>query len=110
LGSTPDAITARWHRQKEVFDAIAWTTPKSLYQLAEQGDRDSGVYMVTNVQERSAKGSALAEIRSESTARLASMPVLAQFLHDRGVSSMQYMQLLEEQAQTGQSLVVIDAR
>jgi hypothetical protein len=110
LGSPPKDITERWLEQKEVFDAIAWTTPKSLYQLAEQGDRDNGVYMVTSAQERSAKVSALAEIRSESIARLASLPVLAQFLHDHGVSSMQYMQLLEEQAQTGQSLVVIDAR
>jgi hypothetical protein len=110
LGSTPDAITARWGEQRKVFDAIAWTTPKSLYQLAEQGDRDSGVYLVTSAQGRSDKVKALAEIRSESTARLASMPVLAQFLHDHDVSSLQYMQMLEEQAQAGQSLVGIAAR
>jgi hypothetical protein len=110
LGSSPNEVTDSWLRQKEVFKRIAWTTPKSLYQLAEQGDRDSGVYLVTSAQDRSDKVKALAEIRSESTARLASMPVLAQFLHDRDVSSLQYMHMLEEQAQTGQSLVVIAAR
>lgn len=110
LGSTPDAITARWGEQRKVFDAIAWTTPKSLYQLAEQGDRDSGVYMVTSAQERSDKVKALAAIRSESTARLASMPALAQFLHDREVSVPHYMQLLDEQAKAGQSLIVVTER
>lgn len=109
LGSTSDAITARLGEQRKVFDAIALTTPKSLYQLAEQGDRDSGVYLVTSAQDRSDKVKALAEIRSESTDRLASMPVLAKFLHDRDVSSLRYMQMLEVQAQTGQSLVVIAA-
>jgi hypothetical protein len=110
LGSSPKAIAERWLKQKEVFNAIAWTTPKSLYQLAEQGDRDSGVYMVVHPQERSDKVSALSDIRNESIARLASLPVLAQFLCDRGVSGEHYLQLLEEQAHTGQSLVVICPR
>ena len=110
LGSTPAAISARWGAQRKVFDAIAWTTPTSLYQLAERGDHDSGVWLVTTAKERSDKVKALAEIRTESTARLASMPALAQFLHDRDVSGLHYMQLLEEQGKAGQNLVVIAAR
>ncbi len=110
FGSTPDLISRRWGEQRKVFDAIAWSTPKSLYQFAEQGDRDSGVWFVTTAQERSNKVTALSEIRKESTARLASMPALALFLHDRDVSNMHYMQLLEEQAKAGQNLVVVTSR
>ena len=110
LGSTPDAITARWGEQHKVFDAIAWTSPKSLYQLAEQGDRDNDVHMVTSAQERSDKVKTLAEIRAESTARLASLPALAQFLHERDVSVPHYMQLLEEESKAGHCLVVVTAR
>lgn len=110
LGSTPAAITVCWQHQKEVIDAIAWKTPKSLYQLAEQGDRDTGVYMVTSAKDRVAKVKAISDIRTESTARLASVPALATFLFDRNVSSRDYMQLLDDQGKSGRDLVVISGQ
>jgi hypothetical protein len=110
LGSEPRVISERWRYQREVFDGIAWRTAETLYQLAEQGDRDAGVFMVTDAQERRAKVKAITNIRTESTARLASVPALVEFLHDRDVTVTEYIGLLEEQQRAGENLIVIDAR
>lgn len=110
LAGDPRVITERWRHQNTVFDAIAWQTPQSLYQLAEQADRNAGVFMVTSPDERRAKVKMLADIRFESMARLASVPALAGFLHERGVTVEEYIRLIEERGQTGEPLVVVDAR
>ena len=110
LGGDPRVLTTRWHHQQDVINAIAWRDRESLYELAEQGDRDAGVLMVTAPALRLAKVQQVDEIRAESTARLGSLPVLATFLAEREVSAPQYFQLLDEQEGAGEPLVVIDAR
>jgi hypothetical protein len=111
LSGDPRVITERWRHQKDIFDAIAWSTPKSLYHLAAQGDRDAGVDMVTNPGERGSKVAMLANIRTESTARLASLPELAGFIHERGISAETYLDSIEERSRTtGEPLVIVDAR
>lgn len=110
LGGDSRLIAERWRHQNDVFDAIAWRTPQSLYQFAEQGDRDAGVFMVTRPEERRSKVMMLVDIRSESLARLASLPVLAGFLQERDVPVAEYIRLLEERGQTGEPLVIVNAR
>jgi hypothetical protein len=110
LDGDPWVIAERWRHQNDVFDAIAWQTPQSLYQLAEQGDRDDGVFMVTSPEERRAKVMMLVDIRNESMARLASVPALVGFLHEQGVTTAEYIRSMEEISQTGESLVIVDAR
>ena len=110
LGGDPRVIANRWRDQNDVFNAIAWRDGESLYQLTEQGDRDAGVFMVTSPAERRARVEQVEAIWTESTARLASVPALASFLSDREVSVPHYLQLLEDQEQTGEPLVVLDAR
>jgi hypothetical protein len=110
LGGDPRVINERWKHQKIVFDTIAWQTPQSLYQLTEQGDRDAGVYMVTSPKERLAKVGMLADIRTESMGRLASLPLLASFLHERNITAVEYLQIIDEQEKSGKDIVFIDAR
>jgi hypothetical protein len=110
LGGDPRVITERWRHQNDVFDAIAWSTPQSLYQLAEQGDRDAGVFLVTSATERQSKVAMLGDIRAESKARLASLPELASFLNNRGVSTLEYIRTIEDRSTSGEPLLVVDAR
>ena len=110
LGSEPHILVTRWQHQREIFDAVAWQDCESLYELTEQGDRDAGVFMVTAPAVRLAKVQQVDEIRTESTARLASLPALASYISERGVSVPHYLQLLKEQEAAGEPLVVIDAR
>lgn len=110
LGGDPRVMANRWHNQQEAFNAIAWQDRASLYELIEQGDRDSGVFMVTPPSARLAKVEQVNEIRAESTARLASVPALATFLAEKDISASQYLQLLSAQEGAGEPLVVIDAR
>lgn len=110
LGGDPRVITERWRHQNDVFDAIAWRTPQSLYQLTEQGDRDAGVFMVTSPEERRSKVMMLSDVRTESMERLASVPALAGFLQEREVTPMEYIRSLEDRTLTGEPLVVIDVR
>lgn len=86
---------------------MAWRSRESLFQLTEQGDRDAGVFMVTSPEERRAKVHAIDDIHTESMARLASIPTLAAFLQERGVTASEYLQLLEEKERTGAPLLVI---
>ena len=109
LGGDPRILTSRWQHQQDVFNAIAWRDRESLYELTEQGDRDAGVFMVTAPGVRLAVVRQIDEVRTESTARLASIPALATFLAQQGVSAPHYFQLLKEQ-EVAQPLVVIDAR
>jgi hypothetical protein len=110
LNEDPCVITERWRLQNSVFDAIAWQEPKSLYQLVEQGDRDTGVYMVTNPKVREEKVKMLSDIRTESKARLASVPALADFLKKRDVTAVEYIRSLKELGQGGEPLVILDTR
>ncbi len=110
LGGDPRVLASRWQHQNDVFNAIAWREREDLYQLTEQGDRDLGVFMITPPAERRAKVEQIDEIWTESTARLASVPALASYISERGVSVPHYLQLLKDQEGAGEPLVVIDAR
>lgn len=103
-------VDERWRVQKQSLDNVAWRSAGALYELAEQGDRDAGVYLVTTAADRRAKVSAFADIREESVARLGSRPELASFLRTRGLSGMDYLQLLRDQTTDDTPLVAIDTR
>lgn len=107
LNEDPAVIAQRWQHQKLIFDAMAWRSRESLYQLTEQGDRDANVFMVTTAEERRAKVIAVEEIRSESISRLASFPTLAQFLHEEGVTAAEYIRLVEDGERTEEPLVIV---
>ena len=110
LAADPRVIERRWRNQNDAFNSIAWRDRESLYQLTEQADRDSGVFLVTSPGERRARVEQIAKIWTESKARLASLPALSSFLADRDVSVPHYLQLIEEREQNGEPLVIVDAR
>jgi hypothetical protein len=103
-------LEERWRLQQESLNSVAWRSPEALYELAEQGDRDNGVFLVTVPADRQSKVLALTEIRRESIERLASLPALATFLDDRGVRNEAYVRLLQAKALTeGGPLIAVDA-
>jgi hypothetical protein len=86
-------------------------SPRDLYGLAEQGDRAAHTDLVITAEDRQKRVAAVAEIRAESQARLASVPALAGHLHEQGVSVADYTRLVEERGtQSEAPLVVLDAR
>ncbi|MEP6482570.1 MAG: hypothetical protein ABJA94_11245 [Rhodoglobus sp.] len=110
LDGEMSVVDERWRVQQQSLDSVAWRSAGALYELAEQGDRDAGVYLVTTAAERRAKVSAVADVRQESVARLGSLPELASFLRARGLSGIDYLQLLREKSADDTPLVAIDTR
>lgn len=109
LGDDQSVISERWRLQQQTLNTVAWRSRENLYELAEQGDRDAGVYLVTSAADRRARVSALADVREESMARLASLPELASFLGGRGISAVDYLRLLRERGVNDTPLLAIDA-
>jgi DNA-binding helix-hairpin-helix protein with protein kinase domain len=93
-----------------LLEKVAWRTPAELYDLAEQGDRDAKVWMVTPAADRRAKVEALTQVRRESVERLASVAPLATLLEGRGVGADAYVRELQQRSNGSEPLVVIDAR
>lgn len=90
-------LQARWCLQKKVFDQVAWKDAGDLYAKLEEADQRQRVDLVTPAEERKAKVRALVETRRESMARLESLPLLAEVLGRRGVSTTEYLAAIETQ-------------
>jgi hypothetical protein len=110
LSGSAQLIENRWNLQRELLENVAWRTPAELYELAEQGDHDAGVWMVTPAAARRAKVEALTQVRRESVNRLASVAPLASLLEGRGVSADAYVRELQRRSNSDEPLTVIDAR
>lgn len=98
IADDPAHVEDRWLRQRDMLHTLRWRDAKELYDLAEEGDRASGVYGVTTAAERQVKVKALTEIRSESLARLESGPHLAAFLAGTGTTPAEYLKAVSEWA------------
>lgn len=106
LSGDPGLVSKRWQLQQELRDGIAWKDGQALYRLAEQGDRMTGVHLVTLPGDRRARVDQVQQIRSESEARIASIPHLATFLAERGVGLDDYVAQLQLEEKRGEPLLV----
>ena len=111
LSGDPEVLQRRLGKQQQLLDSFAWSSPKELYLLAEEGDRMSGRYLVTSPEVRKAQVKDVAAIRAESADRLASWPHLASHLQSTGTEPEQYLKAVEDlNASAGHPVMVLDCR
>lgn len=107
LSGDPVLLDQRLIRQTQLLESSAWTSPLSLYKLAERGDKAAGKFLVTSPELRKGKARDLAAIRVESMSRLSSWPSIARQLDSQGTSPMEYLQQVEQLNATSQSAVLV---
>lgn len=107
MSDNPDLVKRRWLMQQEQLLALGWRSGKDLYDLAEEADRDVGVYSVTPPAERREKVKALLEVRNESLARLESAHHVAEFLEESGTPATEYLQAASDWAGERPMVVVL---
>lgn len=111
LSGDPEVLQRRLGKQQQLLDSFAWSSPKELYLLAEEGDRMSGRYLVTSPEVRKAQVKDVAAIRAESADRLASWPHLASHLKSTGTEPEQYLKAVEDlNTSAGHPVMVLDCR
>lgn len=111
LSGDPEVLQCRLGKQQQLLDSFAWSSPKELYLLAEEGDRMSGRYLVTSPEVRKAQVKDVAAIRAESADRLVSWPHLASHLQSTGTEPEQYLKAVEDlNASAGNPVMVLDCR
>lgn len=96
LADDPALVERRWTLQREQLSSLGWQSARELYDLAEEGDRETGVYTVTSAAERREKVKALIEVRGESLSRLESAPYLARFLRTTNTSATDYLSAVSD--------------
>ena len=114
LDGSPRTITKRYQNQCDALGKAFSASPREIYERAETGDRQSGVYFSIRPEERAQAVKGYAAIRHESLARLESWPALAATLHERRVSPQDYIESIERM-EDGRDLVespilVLDCR